>query len=102
MPALVYPAARATAAAADVMAARSGGVDGERRRLFDDLLVPSLDRALALDKRHDGAVLVAEELDFDVARADQAPLQVDGRVAECAAGFRPRRGDRGGEVARIR
>ena len=47
-------------------------------------------------------MLVAEELDFDVARANQAPFQVDGRVAERARSLRPRGGDRGNEIARIR
>ena len=36
---------------------------------FDDLLVPSLDRTIAFVKVNQPAVLVAEELDFDMLRA---------------------------------
>ncbi len=49
-----------------MIARRSAGRDGERRRLLDDLLMPPLNRALALDERHDRAVLVAEQLHLDV------------------------------------
>ena len=53
-------------------AARSSGVDGERRRLLDDLLMPALDRAFALDERQHRAVLIAEQLHLDVARPRRA------------------------------
>ena len=49
--------------------------------------MPALDRALALDERHDRAVLVAEQLDLDVARRRDAALEVDGGIAERGAGF---------------
>ena len=75
-------------------AARSSGVDRQRRRLLDHLLMTPLDRALALDERHDGAVLVAEQLDLDVARTHEPPLEVDARVAEGGAGLGPRRPNR--------
>jgi hypothetical protein len=54
----------------------------DRRRLLDDLLMPALNRALALDERQHRAVRVAEQLDLDVARAEQPALEVDRRVAE--------------------
>ena len=43
-----------------------------RRALLEHLLVTPLDGALALDERHDRAVLVAEQLDLDVARPSRA------------------------------
>ena len=61
----------------------------------------ALDRALALDKRQHRAVLIAEQLDFDVRGRHQPPLEVDRRVAERGAGFRPRGAHRAGEVARV-
>ena len=54
--------------------------DGDRRRLLDDFLVASLDRALAFNERHDRTVLVAEELYFDVPRAPR-PAEIYRRVA---------------------
>ena len=42
--------------------------DRDRRRLLDQLLVPPLDRALALAEMDDVAVMVAEHLELDVAR----------------------------------
>src|SRR5260370_23958608 len=58
-----------------------------RRRLFHDLLMASLDRALALAQVDRVALAVADDLDLDMARLAGVPLHVDGRVAEC----RPRR-----------
>src|SRR4051794_25077420 len=43
-------------------------IEQRRRRLLDHLLVPPLDRALPFAEMDDMAVLVAEHLDFDVAR----------------------------------
>ena len=60
---------------ADVAAEPDGGVaDGlahgrvevVRRRHLDDLLVPALNRAVALEKMHEAAVLIAQDLDLDV------------------------------------
>ena len=70
--------------------------DRERRALFDDLLVAPLDRALALDERQHGAVMIAEQLHFDVARRHDAALEIDRAVAEC----RLRLGSRGAKRAR--
>ena len=79
---------------------RAGGVDdgaaqlaaqllGERRRrrLFDELLVPPLDRALALAEVHHVAVMVAEHLDLDVARRLDVLLDVDVADAERGLGL---------------
>src|SRR2546428_11681697 len=53
------------------------GSDHGRRRLLDHFLVPALDRALALDERDDGPRLIAEQLDLDVSRMAQTPLEID-------------------------
>ena len=57
-------------------------VEQRRRRLLDDLLVAALDRAFALAEMDDVAVLVAEHLDFDVARIDDEFLDEHAVVAE--------------------
>ena len=64
------------------------------RRLLDDLLMPTLDRALAFDERDHGPVRVAEQLDLDVARLQDPTFQVDGAVAERGSRFRPSGADR--------
>ena len=58
------------------------GVERRRGRLLDELLVPPLDRALALAEREHAAVLVAEHLDLDVARGDERLLDVERPVRE--------------------
>ena len=63
---------------------------GERRRFLDHFLMAPLNRALALDERHDGAMMVAEQLDLDVPRARQPPLEVDRGIAERRPGLRSR------------
>src|SRR5205085_7385790 len=73
-------------------------VDGGRRRLLDDLLVPALDRALALEQRHDVAVRVREDLDLDVPRRLDVTLEEDRRVPERARRLPARAFDRVGEV----
>ena len=57
-----------------------------------------LDRALALDERQHRAVGVAEQLHFDVARPRQPALEIDRRIAERGARFRPRRAHGAGEI----
>ncbi len=57
--------------------------DRQRRALFDDLLVTPLDRALALDERQHGAVMIAEQLHFDVARRHDPALEIHRTVTEC-------------------
>ena len=56
-------------------ASRSAVVDRGRRRLLEDLLVAALDRAVALAEVDARAVLVEQDLDLDVARADDQPLE---------------------------
>jgi hypothetical protein len=62
--------------------------EDRRRRLFDQLLVAALDRALALAEVHHVAVVVAEDLELDVAR----PLDVllDVHVADAEGRLAPR------------
>ncbi len=62
-------------------------IEARRGRFFDDLLVPSLDRALALAEVHHSAVGVAEDLDLDVAAAGQVALGEDTIIAEPGEGL---------------
>ena len=57
-------------------------VERRRRRLFDQLLMPALDRALALAERQHPAVRVAEHLDLDVPCRRDELLEVDAAVPE--------------------
>ena len=68
-----------------------------RRAFFDDLLVPPLDRALALEEVHDVAVRVGEDLDLDVARPLDQPLDVERAVAERGLRLAARRRNRFGQ-----
>ncbi len=61
-----------------------------RRRFFDQLLVAPLNRALALPQADDVAVLVAQHLEFDVARVLDISLHVKIAVAEGGRGLRLR------------
>ena len=69
-------------------------VDPGRGRLLDELLVPTLDRAVALAEVDDVAVGVREHLHLDVARIDEVALGVHGRVAEVAETLPSRRLER--------
>src|SRR5258708_40039125 len=60
---------------------RMGG-DERRRALFHDLLVPPLQRALALTQMNEVAVTVAEPLYLDVARLLDELVDVDGGDAD--------------------
>ena len=51
-------------------------------RLLDELLVPPLDRAVALEEVDQRAVVVTQDLDLDVPGPLDGPLDVDRRVAE--------------------
>ena len=86
MPALVYCTARA--ASTTVLAQLAAHLLGERdrRRLFEQLLVAALDRALALAEVDDRAVMIAEDLELDVARVLDVLLDVD--VADAERRFR--------------
>ena len=59
-----------------------GGVQGRRRRFFDDLLEASLDGAVALEQVHEPAVPVHEHLHLDVPGVADDLLQEQSRVAE--------------------
>ncbi len=61
-----------------------------RRRLFNQLLVASLDRALALSEVHDGAVMIAKHLHFDVPRIIEILLNIDIGHAERRFRLAPR------------
>ena len=81
--------------------ARAGrGVDDRRRRLFDDLLVAALQRALALAEVDDGAVRVGEHLHLDVARALDEPLEQQRVVAERGGRDAARGRERLGQLGR--
>ena len=62
---------------------------GRRRGLLHDLLVPALDRALALAQVHDAAVLVGDHLDLDVPGLLHVLLHVDGGIPEGGTGGVP-------------
>src|ERR671931_179491 len=55
-----------------------------RRRLLEDLLVPPLDRAVALAEADGAAAIVDDDLGLDVADAFEVLLQVNAIVAERA------------------
>ena len=63
-------------------------------RLFDDLLVAPLHRAVALAQADDVAVVVADHLELDVPRPLEEFLHVDLVVAERRRRFRARHRDR--------
>ncbi len=65
------------------------GIEQRARRLLDDLLVAALDRAFALAEIDDVAVLVAQNLDFDVARIGDEFLDEDAIIAEARFRLRP-------------
>ena len=57
-------------------------VDGRRRGLLDELLVPTLDRAVPLAEMDHVPVRVGEDLHLDVPRILEVPLDVDGGIGE--------------------
>ena len=96
-----------------LVADRAGGVAGGlahggaalgrhagRRRLLHHLLVPALDRAVALEQVDDVAVPVGEHLDLDVPRPGQVALDQHAVVAERGAGLALRQRQRLGEPGR--
>ena len=67
--------------------ARTLRVGQERcRRLFDQLLVAPLQRAVALAQRHDAALAIAEDLHFDMPGVRNEALEIDARIAEAGIG----------------
>jgi hypothetical protein len=75
------------------------GAHARRRRLLDDLLVPALHRAIALEQVHRVAVRVGEDLDLDVSRCYQVFLDQHAVVTKCGGGLAPRRRQCGSEIA---
>ena len=69
-----------------------GLIEQRARRFLDDLLVAALDRAFALAKIDDVAVLIAQDLDFDVARIGDELLDEHAVVAEARFRLRARTG----------
>src|SRR5262249_15949075 len=59
-----------------------GRIDERARRFLHNFLIAALDRAFALTEMNDITVLVAEHLDFDVARIDDEFLDEHPLVAE--------------------
>ena len=55
-----------------------------RRRFFDDLLIATLHRAIALTQRNHVAATIAEDLHFDVAGALDELLEEDAALTEIA------------------
>ena len=86
--------------AASVIAARSASSSAGDGRFFDDLLMPPLDRALALEQVHDVAVRVAEDLDLDVPRGFDVGLDEQRAVAKGGLRFLARGFQQLGELAR--
>ena len=79
---VLHGAARRPTTSAPILR-RTLSVAPRRRRLFEQLLVAPLDRALALAQVHDVPVMVAENLELDVARRLEVLLDVDVADAEC-------------------
>ena len=73
-------------------------VHARRGRFLDELLVPALDRALALAQMDDAPVGIGQHLHFHVPGLGQAALEVDGAVAERPRRFAPREAERGLEL----
>ncbi len=72
-----------------------------RRRLLDELLVAALDAALALAEVHERPVRVAQDLDLDVPRSLDEPLEEQPVVPERGRRLAPRGGDGLRELRRI-
>ncbi len=100
VPAPTYPMARAAVTAVAQISVRSARCHGGRGALLDDLLVPSLDGALALEQMDHGSVGVPQDLDLDVAGTGDVGLQEHGAVAEGGRRLPGGRGDGVGQVAR--
>ncbi len=70
------------------------------RGLLDHLLVPALERAVALEEMHDVAVRIAEDLHLDMAGLGHVFFHQDAPVAEGAFRLAPGAFQRGDEVFR--
>ena len=76
-------------------AAAHVGIDNRRGRLLENFLVAALDRTLALAQPDGIAVLVGQDLHFDVAGIDDRLFDIDFAVAERTLRFALRRFERG-------
>ena len=65
------------------------GVDARRTGFLEDLLVPPLDRAIALAEMDAIAVSIEQDLDLDVPRPLDEALEDEPVVAECGRRFAP-------------
>ena len=77
------------------------GRDGRGGRLLDQLLMPALDRAVALAEMDNRPLLVAEHLHLDVTRPEKRLLQQKASVAECVLRLRGGRAERGLELTDV-
>src|SRR5262245_23844701 len=77
-----------------------GLVERGAAALFPDLLIPALQRAVALAQMDGTAVAVAQHLDFDVARMREIFLEIKRVVAERGLGLRARGRQRCNELLR--
>ena len=73
-------------------------VDSGARRLFDDLLVPALHRAVALAEMDAVTLRVGEHLDLDMAGREQRAFEQQLAVAERCARFGARTAQRGHQL----
>src|SRR5437660_2585259 len=78
-----------------------GGIEGNRGTFFDDLLVPSLNRAFALPKMDQIAVLIAQHLDLDMTRTLDQPFQKNGLIATGSPGLSSRSGKLLKEIIKV-
>src|SRR6185437_6517678 len=70
-----------------------GLIQRNRRRFFENFLMAALERALAFAEVNHAAVLIAHDLNFDVARALDPFFHVSVGAAECACRFGARRAE---------
>ena len=59
-------------------------IDGRRRRFFEKLLMPALDRAVSFSEMRDMTTVVGDDLHFDMTGFEKVSFKVDGIVAERA------------------
>src|SRR5581483_4830941 len=76
--------------------------DLRRRRFLDQLLVPSLQRAVAFPQMNGVTESIAKYLDFDVARINDRALQEHGSIAERILRLRARSAQGIGEGCFVR
>src|SRR5712692_10528831 len=57
-------------------------IDNRRWTFFEHFLMPALQRAFTLAEMHDRSMLIADDLNFDVARCANVFFRIDRVVAE--------------------